>query len=270
MQIVGLEVAANVAFERAASAIAEAASGDPAVATIREGSTASNPQLDAPATIEARSSTRQFTERVTEPHEALSNALDRLADDGIDYTFVESSLQSEGPTVAIDSDPDGEYLADVPPGTLDDKAHLESVLNRIDELAPYETLGSLVKQIQEHPDSPKAGALATFTGRVRAENLDSGRTTHLEYEKYEDVADQEMEAIRAELTNREGVYEVLMHHNTGIVPAEADAVHVVVLAGHRQEAFRAVEDGIDWLKDRVQIFKKEVTESGEYWAHDRP
>jgi len=42
---------------------------------------------------------------------------------------------------------------------------------------------------------------------------------------------------------------------------------VVVLAGHRREAFETVEDGIDRLKAEVPLFKKEVTVSGEFWAH---
>jgi molybdopterin synthase catalytic subunit len=42
---------------------------------------------------------------------------------------------------------------------------------------------------------------------------------------------------------------------------------VVVLAGHREEAFRTVEDGIDRLKAEVPLFKKEVTVSDEFWAH---
>jgi len=79
-----------------------------------------------------------------------------------------------------------------------------------------------------------------------------------------------MDDIKRDLEEREGVYEVAMHHETGVVKVEEDAVHVVVLAGHRQEAFLAVEDGINRLKDEVPIFKKEVTEDGGFWVHDRP
>ena len=42
-----------------------------------------------------------------------------------------------------------------------------------------------------------------------------------------------------------------------------------MLAGHREEAFRTVEDGINRLKDEVPIFKKETTESEEFWLHER-
>jgi molybdopterin synthase catalytic subunit len=60
-----------------------------------------------------------------------------------------------------------------------------------------------------------------------------------------------------------------MHHRTGVIEAGEDIVFVVVLAGHRREAFRAVEDGIDRLKDEVPIFKKETTEAEEFWVHRR-
>ncbi|PSP53856.1 molybdopterin synthase, partial [Halobacteriales archaeon QH_7_68_42] len=49
-----------------------------------------------------------------------------------------------------------------------------------------------------------------------------------------------------------------------------DIVFVVVLAGHRREAFRTVEDGIDRLKDEVPLFKKEVTVEETFWSHERP
>ncbi len=58
-------------------------------------------------------------------------------------------------------------------------------------------------------------------------------------------------------------------NETGVVDAGEDIVFVVVLAGHRRESFRAVEDGIDRLKDEVPIFKKETTVEEDFWVHDR-
>ena len=78
-----------------------------------------------------------------------------------------------------------------------------------------------------------------------------------------------MDAISAELEEREGVFEVVMHHRTGVVEYGEDIVFVVVLAGHRDEAFRTVEDGINRLKDEVPIFKKEVTTDEQFWVHER-
>ena len=202
------------------------------------------------------------------PYHDTSDLLDTLCDLGFDYVLVGDGDDIDLPTVVVDQhlDPTDALLS---VGDVDD-LQVNALHDALEEVEPIETLSSLVERIQAHPDSPKAGAIATFTGRVRVEHLEGERTTHLEYEKYEGVADAELAAIRRELTARDGVYEVLLHHRTGIVEAEDDAVYVVVLAGHRPEAFRAVEDGIDLLKERVPIFKKEVTESGDYWAHDRP
>jgi molybdopterin synthase catalytic subunit len=141
---------------------------------------------------------------------------------------------------------------------------------RLDATEPYETLESLVAEVKRSEDAPYSGAIATFTGRVRAkEDPDDEPTELLKFEKYEGVAEERMDAISAELEEREGVFEVAMHHRTGVIEYGEDIVFVVVLAGHREEAFRTVEDGINRLKDEVPLFKKEVTTDEQFWVHQR-
>ncbi|MFB6282699.1 MAG: molybdopterin synthase [Halobacteria archaeon] len=133
-----------------------------------------------------------------------------------------------------------------------------------------ETLESLVERVKSHPDSDRSGAISTFTGRVRVKDSDDDvETTELEFDRYEGLAEEKAREISRELEDRDGVFRVLMHHKVGEVEAEEDIVHVVVLAGHRREAFDTVEDGINRLKDRVPIFKKEVTTQGEVWDHEK-
>lgn len=197
--------------------------------------------------------------------DALAETLDDLADDGYDYAVVEGGRDTTLPKIAV-----GETGARNVVMNDGDEAETQELVDVVENAPRHETLGSLVRRVEESVDSPRAGAVATFTGRVREENLEDARTTRLEYEKYDDVADDRMDAIRDDIESREGVYEVEMYHETGVVRAEEDAVHVVVLAGHRAEAFSAVEDAINRLKGEVPIFKKEVTEDGEFWVHDRP
>ncbi|MFW6448687.1 MAG: molybdopterin synthase [Halobacteriota archaeon] len=202
--------------------------------------------------------------------ELEASVVDRLVDDGARYALLEGDVDGDRPVVHLGDGGDDALVAVDPAdivGRTDPPPELDRALEAVE---PTETLSSLVERAIAHPDADRAGAIATFTGRVRADNLEGHTTTHLEYEKYDEVADEALAAIRSELLEREGVIEVLLHHHTGVVPAGEDAVYVVVLAGHRREAFAACEDGIDLLKERVPIFKKEVTESGEYWAHDRP
>ncbi len=200
---------------------------------------------------------------------SLTDALDELAPI-CDYALVEGYRGSALPMVVLgeeEATADSDIVAQAP--TADDIA-LDAVIDSLDSLEPYETLTSLVERSKQSEAADRAGAIATFTGRVREKDSpDDAPTEFLEFEKYEGVAEERMAAIIDELEAREGVYDVRMHHRTGIVEAGEDIVFVVVLAGHRSEAFQTVEDGINRLKDEVPLFKKEVTVDGEFWAHEQ-
>ncbi|MFP9060804.1 molybdopterin synthase [Natrialbaceae archaeon A-chndr2] len=200
---------------------------------------------------------------------SVEDVLDSLALE-CSYAVVIGHELPSYPSVVVgdeaDHDLSGLVIAAVEsPGELD----IEAVVSDLEATEPYETLDSLVARIKRSPAAERAGAIATFTGRVRAKDDDEDpRTEYLEFEKYEGVADERMAALEAELEARDGVYGVLLYHRTGIVADGDDIVHVVVLAGHRTEAFRTVEDGINRLKDEVPLFKKEITVDDEFWVHD--
>jgi molybdopterin synthase catalytic subunit len=203
--------------------------------------------------------------------EGLDDLLDGLAPDH-DYLVAvgESRLRVPAVLLGADAEPSdapGSVLvaADAP-----DAVDLDRLVEALGDAEPWVTRETLVRRVEASEDADRAGAIATFTGRVRARDApDDDRTTHLAFEKYEGVAAERMDAIAADLTERDGVFDVRMHHRTGVIEAGEDIVFVVVLAGHRREAFRTVEDGIDRLKDEVPIFKKEATEAEEFWVHRR-
>ena len=199
--------------------------------------------------------------------ETFPDLLDRLAPD-FDYALVAGFSKLRLPTVVVgDEAVPGDVVERV-----DDSAELDldDLVDAIETAEPYVTLETLINETKASEDADRAGAIATFTGRVRAKDSpDDDRTEALEFEKYEGVAADRMARIERELTDREGVFDVRMHHRVGVVADGEDIVFVVVLAGHRTEAFRTVEDGINRLKDEVPIFKKETTESDEFWVHER-
>jgi len=198
---------------------------------------------------------------------SFADLLDDLAPD-YEYAVISGFSKLRLPTVVIgDEEVPGDVLRRVEDASDFDA---DALAAELDELDPYVTLESLIREAKQSPLADRSGAIATFTGRVRAKDAeDDSRTTHLKFEKYEGVAEQRMADIAAELEARDGVFEVLFHHRTGVVVDGEDIVFVVVLAGHRREAFRTVEDGIDRLKDEVPLFKKETTEDEEFWVHDR-
>ncbi len=205
----------------------------------------------------------------------LDDVLDRLAPDH-DFALLRG-VNPVVPQVRVGdgddgSDPDTE---DERPRVLAtaadaDSLDLDAVVAALGEARPHVTLESLVREVKRSPDADRAGAIATFTGRVRTrDGLDDPPTEHLEFEAHEALAARRMDALRADLEAREGAQAVRLHHRRGVVEAGEDIVFVVVLAGHREAAFRAVEDGIDRLKKEVPLFKREVTATEEFWAHER-
>lgn len=194
----------------------------------------------------------------------LGDLLDHLAPK-YDFAVLEGFDGADVPTVVLD---DRDHTREAV-YTADTAAAVDvgDVVEELGEAEPFETLGSLVARAKRSPDAEKSGAIATFTGRVRAKEDDDAFTEHLEFERYDEVATERLAIIKEELEARNGVFEVLLHHRTGVVEYGEDIVFVVVLAGHREEAFRTVQNGINRLKSEVPLFKKEVTVEDKFWVH---
>jgi molybdopterin converting factor subunit 1 len=110
----------------------------------------------------------------------------------------------------------------------------------------------------------RAGAIATFLGTVRAQSR--GRDViALEYEAYEDMAEQVMAEIAEEVEERYDLCKVAISHRTGRVDVGGTSVAIAVSAPHRQDALAACADVIEALKGRVPLWKKELYVGGEEW-----
>jgi molybdopterin synthase catalytic subunit/molybdopterin converting factor small subunit len=121
-------------------------------------------------------------------------------------------------------------------------------------------LDAVVDQVR----SDQAGAIATFIGTTRVQSR--GRTVlHLDYEAYEEMAEQVMSEIATELKARYELCEIAIHHRTGRVELGDASVVIAVSAPHRHDALAACKDAIDALKERVPLWKKEVYVGGEEW-----
>ncbi len=240
------------------------------VATIEQLEHEVAPRADAPDTAGAFGIGTDGTWVGTGAGRSVSALLDSIAPE-YDYALVAGVGHHRLPTVVLGDAAVSSHAAVVARAASPEGLDTDALLDQLDEFEPHVTLETLIQQAKASSLAERSGAIATFTGRVRIKDSpDDARTEQLAFEKYDGVAQARMDAISAELTEREGVFEVLMHHRVGAMAAGEDIVFVVVLAGHREEAFRAVEDGINRLKDEVPIFKKETTEDEEFWLHEKP
>jgi molybdopterin synthase catalytic subunit len=87
----------------------------------------------------------------------------------------------------------------------------------------------------------------------------------LEYEAYEDMAEQVMAEIGDEVMERYDLCKVAISHRTGRVDVGGTSVAIAVSAPHRQDALAACAVVIEALKARVPLWKKELYEGGEEW-----
>lgn len=126
-------------------------------------------------------------------------------------------------------------------------------------------LSSLVQAVAR--DS--CGAIASFMGVVRDHNLGHS-VRHIVYQAYSSMALREMEAIAVQIRGRWKIEAMALVHRTGRLVVGDVAVGVVVAAGHRREALESCAFGIETIKRRVPIWKKEFGESGEEWVSGDP
>ncbi|RXE57451.1 molybdopterin biosynthesis protein MoeE [Methanoculleus taiwanensis] len=105
------------------------------------------------------------------------------------------------------------------------------------------------------------GALVTFVGTVRDDDIE-----RMELEAYEEVAVQELTAIRNEAMEKYPVQSVDIIHRIGSLRVGENILLIIVGAGHRKEAFDACEYVLERIKESVPIWKKEIGEGGERWV----
>lgn len=109
------------------------------------------------------------------------------------------------------------------------------------------------------------GAVVTFEGTVR--NNTKGRATLcLDYEGYEPMALQVMRELGHELAQAYPIERVALVHRLGRLLIGETSVAVIVTSPHRRAAFEAALEGINRLKKRVPIWKKEHFVDGEVWV----
>ncbi len=112
---------------------------------------------------------------------------------------------------------------------------------------------------------PSVGGIVVFEGVVR-DTARGKQVRYLEYEAYEEMAEQQIRTIVAEAQQRWGVERIAVAHRFGRLEIGEASVIIVVASPHRGEAFEACRYTIDTLKTTVPIWKKEVATNGEEWV----
>jgi MoaE-MoaD fusion protein len=113
--------------------------------------------------------------------------------------------------------------------------------------------------------APDCGGTAVFLGTVRDHAADVDDVVRLDYSAYDDMAERVLDQIADELADDHPALRGLaLLHATGELAVGEHTVLIVCAAPHRAEAFAACEDALERVKDRVPIWKREVTADGAH------
>ncbi|HDM36143.1 MAG TPA: hypothetical protein ENG09_02655 [Candidatus Syntrophoarchaeum butanivorans] len=100
----------------------------------------------------------------------------------------------------------------------------------------------------------RVGGIATFTGIVRG---DPG-VLAVEFELSDEMLDERLKKIADGLKGRDGIVDVLIHHNAGRLEVGDEITRIVVAGSHREQVLSALRDAIDLIKQEVHESMKEI------------
>ena len=117
--------------------------------------------------------------------------------------------------------------------------------------------------------SKRIGGIATFLGCAR--DFSEGReVSEISFEAYGSMALSELHNLRLAAIEKYELLDARIGHRIGTVGAGEQIVFIAAGAEHRAAAFDACRWMIDELKQRVPIWKKEITPQGEAWVSPHP
>ncbi|MGI9567908.1 MAG: molybdenum cofactor biosynthesis protein MoaE [Nitrosopumilus sp.] len=121
-----------------------------------------------------------------------------------------------------------------------------------------------VNELLNYVSDRGSGATVLFTGTVRDHN-EQNKVSKLYYEAYHAMAEKIIREIENEVHTKWKINKFIAIHRTGTLRIGEISVSVAVSSEHRKEAFEACKFGIDSIKEKAPIWKKEFDESGAEW-----
>jgi molybdopterin synthase catalytic subunit len=122
--------------------------------------------------------------------------------------------------------------------------------------------------------SMRMGGIATFIGCARdfsaSDFLQEREVSKLSFDAYPSMALAEMNKLRDEAIEKFDLLDARIVHRVGVIGAGEQIVLIATGAEHRAPALQACNWLIDKLKQRVPIWKKEITPQGDVWVTAHP
>ena len=122
-------------------------------------------------------------------------------------------------------------------------------------------LESLISRIKRRMD--EIGTILIYVGVVRGSRGEE-RVLRLEFEADEEEMERWMSKLVRDVKAKYGVVDVIVQHRSGTVKVGEDIMHALVASKRRAEAFKALSEIIDRIKNESPLRRREVTTGGSY------
>lgn len=119
-----------------------------------------------------------------------------------------------------------------------------------------------INHLIEETRNENAGAVVTFQGTVRKYSEDL-EVEALIYQSYREMAEKTIREICQEAIDEYKVLDINVIHRIGRIELKEDSVAICVASAHRKDAFLACEFVINTIKEKVPIWKKDVSTDGK-------
>ena len=133
---------------------------------------------------------------------------------------------------------------------------------------------NLISNTKKSENYEKAGAITLFIGVVRGETLEGENVQKLTLEAYEEKANEVLTKICDDLSKKQGIVDVQIHHLLGEFNVGEDLVYVLVAGSHRNDVFPVLREAVERYKNEAPVFKKEqiIDAKGSatvYWVSEK-
>lgn len=121
----------------------------------------------------------------------------------------------------------------------------------------------IAQSIAKHQGKHSIGAHNIFLGQVRADVHGDTKVKAIKYTAYEEMANEKLDAIREKAFAKYDLVCMHIYHSLGVVEVGEVCLFVFVSAIRRKQVYEATESIVNWIKEDVPIFGKELFENEE-------
>ena len=118
----------------------------------------------------------------------------------------------------------------------------------------------IAEGIEKHKTKTMIGGHSIFLGQVRADIIEEKKILAIEYTAYEEMALDQMHAIREDIFAKYPLTCMHVYHSLGKIATGEICLFVFTSSAHRKAAIEACNETVERIKAELPIWGKELLE----------